>query len=136
MKFLINGAEVDVDVADLRVAELFSSVTVQELVVIKKHSGLGLATLSEAMKKLEPEAVLMLVWVGLKRLGHHLTPEQLDFDLLEFCTQLAVTQAGGVPDNPAGAESPEDPTRPSDSSPSGRTPTPADSVTWPPSPTT
>lgn len=132
MKFVLAGEDVEVDVADLHISELFSTLSVQELIQIKKHTAYGLATLSQALKSMEPEAVMITAWVGLKRLGHGVTPDQVDFDLIKFCTELTVD---GIAKD-AGDEGEADPTKRSESSPNGKIQWPAEAATSEPSPTT
>lgn len=124
MEFELAGRKVEYDIAALDIGGVFGTLRVWESIAVKKHTGLGLLGLSEGLKAMDPEALMILTWLALQRAGETVKPSELDFDMIAFAGELG-SQLKVDKDEKDGKDEEEDPTQPTDSSLNGKIPWPA-----------
>lgn len=123
MRFTVNGTTYDYDGGRLSVAEA---------ILVLEKTGLGVKAFMSGLSDMNPLALKAVVLLAMQRAGEKVSWDGLDFDLLEvaasFLPDVDLPEPGD-----ARWQAP-DPT--GDGSTDGTKPTPAETPTWPPSPTT
>ncbi|MGH8575347.1 MAG: hypothetical protein ACREXJ_00175 [Gammaproteobacteria bacterium] len=138
LRFTHDGQEYEFDPDKLPLAEA---------IMVKKHTGMGMAPYMQGLRDVDPEAIQAMVFLAKRRAGEKVKFEDIDFDLIELAGSLkrdptpaerADAEPDAEPDTRRAAGEPADPTWPgsSDDSVTGMTRAPAAPATSGPSPTT